>query len=100
MSVIGHTDLVGPEGYNRRLGLQRARAAVRYLVSKGVDPSRLDAVASAGESEPVVATEDRERRNRRAVTVVAGLDRVYVGPNLDGEYAASTYDVYQGSAAD
>jgi outer membrane protein OmpA-like peptidoglycan-associated protein len=97
MSVIGHTDLVGPERYNDRLGLRRARAVVRYLVSKGVGRDRLDAIASAGESEPVVPTDTRERRNRRAVTVVAGLDRVYVGPNLDGEYAAQIYNAYQGA---
>jgi outer membrane protein OmpA-like peptidoglycan-associated protein len=48
--VYGHTDLVGSRAYNRQLGLRRARAAVAYLVSQGVDRARLDAVVSQGET--------------------------------------------------
>ncbi|MEL7346399.1 MAG: OmpA family protein [Pseudomonadota bacterium] len=99
MAIVGHTDLVGGEAYNDRLGLRRARTALAYLVSKGVSRDRLDALESRGESEPVVQTEERERRNRRAVTMVAGFDRVYVGPDLDGEYARRVYDIYQAGGA-
>ncbi|MEO0819964.1 MAG: OmpA family protein [Pseudomonadota bacterium] len=87
MAVIGHTDLVGGERYNSRLGLRRARVAVNYLVRKGVARSRLDAVESRGESEPVVNTQERERQNRRSVTAVVGFDRQFVGTGLDGIYA-------------
>lgn len=87
MAVIGHTDLVGGERYNDRLGLRRARAVVNYLVRKGVARSRLDAIESRGEQEPVVDTDARERRNRRAVTVVAGFERGYVGTGIDGVVA-------------
>jgi len=38
--VFGHTDLVGSNGYNRRLGLRRAQAAVRFLSTQGIDRSR------------------------------------------------------------
>jgi len=96
MTVVGHTDLVGSDSYNDRLGLRRARAVVSYLVSRGVSRGRLDAVESRGEHEPVVQTEDRERRNRRSVTSVAGFDRHYVGDGLDGEYAHKMYNKYQG----
>lgn len=99
MAVVGHTDLVGAESYNDRLGLRRAQAAVRYLIGQGIDRARLEAVESRGESMPVVATEEREQRNRRAVTVVAGFDRIYVGPNLDGEFAARVYDIWQAGGA-
>ncbi len=34
-SVYGHTDKVGSDGYNKRLGLARAKAAVAYLASRG-----------------------------------------------------------------
>lgn len=95
MTIIGHTDLVGSEGYNNGLGLRRARSALRYLVRKGVARGRLAAIESKGESEPVVQTEDRERRNRRAVTTVTGLERNYVGTGLDGELAARIYNQYQ-----
>lgn len=95
MTVVGHTDLVGSDRYNNRLGLRRARTVVRYLISKGIERSRLIAAESRGESEPLVATEERERRNRRAVTMVSGFVRGYVGDGIDGIYAARVYDIYQ-----
>ena len=96
MTIIGHTDLVGSERYNQGLGLRRARAVLGYLARRGISRSRLEAIASRGEREPVVATEDRERRNRRAITTVSGFARNYVGTGLDGEYAQKVYNTYQG----
>ncbi|MEM7190810.1 MAG: OmpA family protein [Pseudomonadota bacterium] len=98
MTIIGHTDLVGSNRYNDGLGLRRARAVLRYLTRRGISRKRLDAVASRGEREPVVQTEQRERRNRRAMTTVAGFSRNYVGTGLDGEYAARVFDQYQAGA--
>lgn len=95
MTIVGHTDLVGSESYNYGLGLRRARNALAYLVSQGVSPDRLEAIESEGEQEPIVPTTTRERRNRRAVTMVAGFARGYVGTGLDGEYAQRIYDAYQ-----
>ena len=94
MRVTGHTDKVGSEGYNSRLGLYRARAAVRYLVGEGVARTRLDAVESRGETAPVVATDARERRNRRAVTEVAGFERGFGGQGMDGKRAVIGYRAY------
>ena len=94
MTVTGHTDLVGTDNYNQRLGLQRARAVVRYMTSKGISRSRLDAVESRGEQDPVVETQERERRNRRTVTSVAGFERHYVGTGLDGKIAQRLYNGY------
>ncbi|MEM8698160.1 MAG: OmpA family protein, partial [Pseudomonadota bacterium] len=88
-------DLVGTERYNDRLGLRRAQATLNYLVRQGIRRSRLDAIASRGESEPIVQTEDRERRNRRAVTTVAGFERNFVGNGMDGEVAQRLYNDYQ-----
>ena len=94
MTVVGHADKVGTNAYNDRLGLRRARAVVAYLANHGISRGRLDAVESRGENEPVVQTEDRERRNRRSVTSVAGFERHYVGDGLDGEYAHRIYVTY------
>ena len=85
-SVYGHTDLVGSATYNYSLGLRRARAAVNYLVSLGVPRNRLEALVSRGEREPVVATQDRERLNRRTVTSVSGFVQSHPIV-LNGEYA-------------
>lgn len=95
MTVTGHTDLVGGELYNDRLGLRRAQAVVAYLARRGVKADRLDAVESRGEAEPVVQTPDRERRNRRTVTAVAGFDRNYAGFGQDGELARLVFKDYQ-----
>jgi len=86
-SVYGHTDLVGSESYNKGLGLRRAKAAVAYLVAQGVARNRLEALVSLGETQPVVQTQNREERNRRAITTVSGFAKGYAG-QLNGKYAA------------
>lgn len=95
--VYGHTDLVGSTSYNRRLGLRRAEAAVLYLTSQGIDRSRLEAVVSFGETQPIIVTQGQERRNRRTVTEVSG----FVQSNqtvLDGQYGAIIFREYVTSA--
>ncbi|MBZ0128041.1 MAG: OmpA family protein [Rhodobacteraceae bacterium] len=92
--VYGHTDLVGSDAYNKRLGLRRANATVAYLVSRGVSIDRLEAVVSQGETQPLIVTEGRERRNRRTVTEVSGFARGYVGEGMDGKYANLVYQTY------
>ena len=71
--VYGHTDLVGSNAYNKALGLRRAQAVVSYFASKGISRSRLEAVASFGETQPVVNTQGPEQANRRTVTEVTGF---------------------------
>ena len=92
--VTGHTDLVGGEAYNDRLGFRRARAVSRYLVQRGVAPNRIDAVESRGEREPLVQTEDKERRNRRSLTEVAGFTHGFIGDGMDGRRALLMYRRY------
>lgn len=95
--VYGHTDAVGSAAYNRRLGLARANAVVGYLTSMGISRSRLEAVASFGETQPLIVTQGRERRNRRTVTEVSGF--VARHPQvLDGKYAEIIYRDYIASA--
>ncbi|ODM49039.1 hypothetical protein A9320_17375 [Ruegeria sp. PBVC088] len=95
--VYGHTDKVGSNGYNKSLGLRRANAVVNYLVSQGISRSRLEAVVSYGETQPLIVTEGRERRNRRTVTEVSGF--VSSHPTvLDGKYAEVIYREYVNSA--
>jgi peptidoglycan-associated lipoprotein len=85
--VFGHTDLVGSDAYNRNLGLRRAKAVVNFLVSQGISRSRLEALASFGETQPLIVTQDRERKNRRTVTEVSGFVKGHPG-TLNGKYAA------------
>lgn len=50
--VEGHTDSKGTDEYNQRLSERRAKAVKQYLVSRGVEASRLDTVGK-GEKDPV-----------------------------------------------
>ncbi|MDR9393540.1 OmpA family protein [Roseovarius sp. SYSU LYC5161] len=96
--VYGHTDLVGSDRYNKRLGQRRADTVVNYLVSQGISRARLEAVVSYGETQPLVVTQGRERRNRRTVTEVSGFVRSHP-IIMDGKYAEVVYREYVGSAA-
>lgn len=94
LRIYGHTDLVGSPAYNRQLGLRRAEVVARYLVSRGVSSRQLEAVASFGETRPVIFTSAPERLNRRTVTEVDS----YVTPpaqwDFDGKRAEQTYVDY------
>ncbi len=92
--VYGHTDKVGSNAYNQRLGLRRARAAVNFLVSQGVSRSKVQAVASLGETRPLVLTEGPNRENRRTITEVSGFLPKGRASDLDGKYAKTVYDLY------
>lgn len=71
--VYGHTDLVGGNRFNKRLGLRRAQSVVNFFISQGIGRDRLEAVASFGEEQPIVFTQTEERQNRRTVTQVSGF---------------------------
>jgi len=66
LRVEGHTCNLGTDAYNLRLSQRRANAVVDYLVSQGVDRSRLRAVGY-GEAKPLVPNTDEPHReqNRR-----------------------------------
>ena len=67
--VKGHTDNRGSDQYNLNLSDRRARAAVQYVISKGIAKSRITG-KGYGESEPKVdckenCTEKDHAKNRR-----------------------------------
>jgi len=95
--VYGHTDAVGGSSFNKRLGQQRANAVVHYLSTQGISRSRLEAIASFGETQPIIVTQGRERRNRRTVTEVTGFVKGHQNV-LDGKYAQIIYRDYVNSA--
>ena len=95
--VYGHTDRVGSDASNRRLGKRRAEAVVAYFATRGISRSRLEALVSYGETQPVIPTPGPEQQNRRTVTEVSGF--VQRHPTiLDGKYAAVIYREYITSA--
>ena len=66
IEISGHTDNVGSESFNYLLSQQRADAVLTYLLSKGVDNSRITA-KGYGKDKPVASNENSEGRaaNRR-----------------------------------
>lgn len=71
VAINGYTDSVGSDAYNMRLGQRRADTVEKYLVSQGIDASRLR-TQSFGESNPVASNDTAEGRaeNRRVEIVV------------------------------
>lgn len=71
LEIQGHTDSVGSEEYNLRLGEKRAEAVRRFLSAEGIPLHRMS-VISYGESAPVAENKTREGRaaNRRVAIVV------------------------------
>ena len=66
VEVQGHTDNTGSATYNQWLSEKRAQKVKDYLVSKGIDSSRLEA-KGYGLTQPVAsnATEEGRAQNRR-----------------------------------
>jgi outer membrane protein OmpA-like peptidoglycan-associated protein len=55
--VEGHTDNVGTDEYNQKLGMRRAEAIMKELDHLGVDTSRMSPT-SLGESKPLVSQDN------------------------------------------
>ncbi|NDH58100.1 MAG: OmpA family protein, partial [Betaproteobacteria bacterium] len=71
--AVGHTDSVGSNQYNQKLGARRAAAVKAYLVSKGVAANRIY-TESKGETDPIASNKTAEGRskNRRVEVEVVG----------------------------
>lgn len=67
LRIVGHTSADGDPIFNQKLSLDRAQAAVDFLVSRGVDINRLEAEGK-GSSEPLDV--NNPEVNRRTEFVV------------------------------
>ncbi len=70
ISVEGHTDDVGTPAANKILSEKRAQSIMAYLVTKGIDKTRLTA-KGWGQEKPIAdnRTEDGKGKNRRVEIV-------------------------------
>ncbi|WP_144665280.1 OmpA family protein [Dokdonia sp. Hel_I_53] len=77
LKIESHTDSRGPAAYNLPLSERRAKSTFDYLVSKGVNPSRLE-YKGFGSSDPVVkcaageCTDEQYQLNRRSEFEITG----------------------------
>src|SRR5574344_363959 len=71
--AVVHTDSVGTEAYNQKLSVRRAEAVKAYLVSKGIDKSRVY-TEGKGEAQPIASNSTKAGRakNRRVEIEVVG----------------------------
>ena len=79
--VEGHTDYIGSDEYNMKLGQRRADTVLKELTDLGVDAQRLSPV-SFGEGKPLFTEEEDWARaaNRRVQFSVAGENQPASAP--------------------
>lgn len=82
VTVNGHTDRLGSQPYNQKLSERRAEAVRAYLVSRGIDASKVKSQGH-GMSQPVKTCDQKDRKaliaclapNRRVEIEINGTKR-------------------------
>jgi OOP family OmpA-OmpF porin len=64
VNVSGHTDLIGSQTYNQKLSEARAEAVKAYLVSQGIDGSKIETYGF-GKTQPI--KHGCNQKNRKAL---------------------------------
>ena len=77
LMIEGHTDDTGADAYNMTLSEKRANSVADFLISKGVDPSRVQR-KWYGETQPKYANDSEANRskNRRVEVGVYANDKM------------------------
>ncbi|MFP9113532.1 OmpA family protein [Flavobacterium sp. RHBU_3] len=77
IKIESHTDSRGKDEYNLRLSDDRAKSTYSYIVSKGIDPKRIESVKGFGEtrllnkcSNGVQCSEEDHQLNRRSNFII------------------------------
>ncbi|WP_201596839.1 OmpA family protein [Psychrobacter vallis] len=90
LMIIGHTDKQASNAYNMELSRERAEAVKQYLVSQGIDASKLS-TKGMGETDPIAdnSTEQGRFLNRRIEFMVNdgtvnAADDMTIGNNTSG----------------
>lgn len=73
LRIASHTDAIGSKDYNKYLSERRAKATRDYIISQGIDPSRILSATGYGEeqllndcSDGRHCPPDKHRQNRRS----------------------------------
>lgn len=66
LEVSGHTDSVGSDGYNMRLGMRRAESVSDRLMERGVSNESLVRTTYGSEIPALSKAEDKDKEDRRA----------------------------------
>lgn len=78
IEISSHTDTRGTDNYNESLAERRAKSTFDYLVSQGIDSSRIQRYQGYGKKEPAVdckrCNESQHQLNRRSVFSVVKMN--------------------------
>ncbi len=74
INVIGYTDRIGSEEYNKRLSLRRAEAVKNYLVTQGVDSEKI-LVEGRGKADPITGNWCQGSERTKALIACLEPDR-------------------------
>lgn len=82
IKATSHTDYIGSDSFNLRLSDRRAKTTVQYVISQGIDESRISGEGK-GETEPKIdcgtnCTDEERQLNRRSEFII-----VTGGPELN-----------------
>lgn len=77
IKIESHTDSRGKDAYNMKLSDNRAKSTQTYIISKGIDPSRIESAVGYGESRlvnkcsnGVKCAEEDHLKNRRSDFII------------------------------
>lgn len=77
IKIESHTDSRGKDAYNMKLSDNRAKSTQTYILSKGIDPTRIESAIGFGESRHVnkcsngvKCTEEEHLKNRRSDFII------------------------------
>jgi len=109
VELSSHTDSRSSDSYNQSLSQRRAQAAVDYIVARGIDASRINAVGY-GESQlvnecanGVTCSDSKHQENRRTEFRITDCDQnatFSVPKYFSGEVSSGTfYDVNQNNTS-
>lgn len=80
IKIESHTDASGSKAYNRLLSDKRAKATKNYLLSKGIDDSRIYSAVGYGEQYPINDCTDgvnceksKHQQNRRSEFIIVSM---------------------------
>ncbi|MDC6362097.1 MULTISPECIES: OmpA family protein [Flavobacteriaceae] len=77
IKIEAHTDAIGSSSYNKYLSDKRAQSTRDYIISQGIDPSRIESAIGYGEerllnncSDGVPCSRERHQQNRRSEFII------------------------------
>ncbi len=80
IKIESHTDAIGKRAYNKYLSDRRAKSTEEYIISKGIDPSRIESAIGYGEERllndcgnGVRCSRTKHQENRRSEFIIVSM---------------------------